>query len=85
MGIATDPKPTGRQEAALEDKSSTALTAVEEDLLVRAIFLLRMSEGGEAHVIRMFLQRLTLISLDLLIRFLLWIRTLELHFLLEIC
>ena len=70
-GIATDHKPDERLEAVLEDQFSMAPTAVEEDLRVRAIFPLQMNEGGEAHVIRMFLHRLPLLSLDLLIRFLL--------------
>ena len=80
-GIATDPKSIERVDAVLADKLGMALTALEEDLLVRAIFPLQTNEAEGAHVIRMFPHPLILLLLDMLMLFLLRIRILELKFL----
>ena len=61
-----------------------ALTALEEDLLVRAIFPLQTNEGEGAHVIRMFPHPLSLLLLDMLMLFHHRIRILEFDFLLKL-
>ncbi len=84
-GIATDLKRIEKPEAVLESKHITALIAVEEDLRVQATFPLQMNEGEGVLVIRMLPHPLTLLFLDLPVRYLLRIRTPVLPFLIKIC